>query len=153
MAPLSAMKAVVTIIAALSAVHALAAPAPIEEDALKAALEQGKVKVSGLERHLGPPKVPDGPFARACQSWKLTEAQVLDFFARSTAVIPSELSTSFAVVPCQYSGSMSINGATYTFSINAGAFGVIRGTPPDRVAVFGCKAACRELFRIQPETE
>ena len=153
MAPLSAMKAVVTIIAALSAVHALAAPAPIEEDALKAALEQGKVKVSGLERHLGPPKVPDGPFARACQSWKLTEAQVLDFFARSTAVIPSELSTSFAVVPCQYSGSIRVNGELYEFSINAGSFGVIRGSPPDRVAIFGCRTACKELFRISADAE
>ena len=145
--------AVAVIVALVSAAHALAASAPVDESTLKTALEQGKVKVSGLERRLGPPKVPDGPFARACQSWKLTEAQVLDFFARSTAVIPSELSTSFAVVPCQYSGSISINGEDYTFSINAGAFGVIRGTPPDQVAVFGCKTECRELFRIKPETE
>ena len=35
---------------------------------MKAALEKGKVKVVSLERHLGPPKVPDGPFARACEA-------------------------------------------------------------------------------------
>ena len=121
----------------LTAATATAAP-PIDETAMKAALEKGEVKVVSLERHLGPPKVPDGPFARACEAWKLTDAQVLAFFARASAVIPSELSTTFAVVPCQYSGSISINGAVYEFSINACAFGVIRGTTPDRVAVFGC---------------
>jgi hypothetical protein len=136
----------------LSAATATAAP-PIDESAMKDALEKGEVKVVSLERHLGPPKVPDGPFARACEAWNLTGPQVLAFFARATAVIPSELSTSFAVVPCQYSGSISINGAVYEFSINAGSFGVIRGTTPDRVAVFGCKAECKELFRISPEAE
>jgi hypothetical protein len=147
------MNSVLAAISVLVAASAIGATAPIDESAMKAALQKGAVKVVSLERRLGPPKVPDGPFARACESWKLTEAQVLDFFARSTAVIPSELSTSFAVVPCQYSGSISINGERYSFSINAGSFGVIRGTPPDRVAVFGCKAACKELFRISPETE
>jgi hypothetical protein len=136
----------------LTAAAATAAP-PIDESAMKAALEKGQVKVVSLERHLGPPKVPDGPFARACEAWKLSEHQVLAFFARASAVIPSELSTTFAVVPCQYSGSISINGAVYEFSINAGAFGVIRGTTPDRVAVFGCKTQCAELFRITPEAE
>ena len=127
----------------LTAAAATAAP-PIDEGAMKAALEKGQVKVVSLERHLGPPKVPDGPFARACEAWNLSEHQVLAFFARASAVIPSELSTTFAVVPCQYSGSISIN---------AGAFGVIRGTTPDRVAVFGCKTQCAELFRISPEAE
>jgi hypothetical protein len=136
----------------LTAATATAAP-PIDESAMKAALEKGQVKVVSLERHLGPPKVPDGPFARACEAWKLSEHQVLAFFARASAVIPSELSTTFSVVPCQYSGSISINGAVYEFSINAGAFGVIRGTTPDQVAVFGCKTQCAELFRITPAAE
>ncbi len=140
-------------VAVLVAASAISAPAPIDEKAMKSALEKGAVKVVSLERRLGPPKVPDGAFARACESWKLTEAQVLSFFAHASAIIPSELSTTFAVVPCQYSGSISINGELYDFSINAGSFGVIRGTPPDRVAIFGCKAACKELFRIDAEIE
>lgn len=139
-------------VAVLVAGSALSAPAPIDESGMKAAIRNGAVKVISLERRLGPPKV-EGPFARACESWKLTKAQVVDFFERASAIIPSELSTSFAVVPCQYLGEISINGEAYTFSINAGSFGFIRGTPPDRVAIFGCRAACKELFRITPETE
>lgn len=136
----------------LTAATATAAP-PIDESAMKAALEKGAVKVVSLERHLGPPKVPDGPFARACESWNLTGAQVLNFFAHSSAILPEELHSTYAVVPCQYSGSISINGTVYQFSINAGSFGVIRGTPPERVALFGCKTACKELFRIRAEAE
>jgi hypothetical protein len=147
------MKRGFAVIAALVATGASGAPLPIDESAMKSALEKGAVKVVSLERHLGPPKVPDGPFARACESWNLTGAQVLDFFAHASAILPEELHSAFAVVPCQYSGSISINGELYNFSINAGSFGVIRGTPPDRVALFGCKAACKELFRINPETE
>jgi hypothetical protein len=140
-------------VAALVATAAIGAPVPIDESAMKTALQKGAVKVVSLERHLGPPKVPDGPFARACESWNLTRAQVLNFFANASAILPEDLHSSYAVVPCQYSGSISINGTLYTFSINAGSFGVIRGTPPDRVALFGCKAACKELFRIDPEAE
>jgi hypothetical protein len=147
------MKRAFVLIAVLIARAAIGAPLPIDESAMKAALEKGAVKVVSLERHLGPPKIPDGPFARACESWKLTDDQVLHFFARASAIIPSELSTSFAVVPCQYSGEISINGELYNFSINAGSFGVIRGTPPDRVAIFGCRAACKDLFRLDPDAE
>lgn len=138
---------------ALVATAAISAPVPIEESAMKSALEKGAVKVVSLERHLGPPKVPDGPFARACESWNLTDAQVLNFFAHASAILPEELHSTYAVVPCQYSGSISINGVVYEFSINAGSFGVIRGKPPDQVALFGCKTACRELFRISAEAE
>ena len=120
---------------------------------MKAALAKGEVKVASLERHLGPPKVPDGPFARACESWNLTGDQVLTFFAHATAILPEDLHATYNVVPCQYSGSLSIKGTVYEFSINAGAFGVIRGTPPERVALFGCKAECNGLFRIRSEAE
>jgi hypothetical protein len=147
------MKPGLASIPALIAASAIGAPGPIDETAMKAALEKGAVKVVSLERHLGPPKVPDGPFARACESWNLSESQVLEFFKRATSIIPSELTTTFNVVPCQYSGSITINGEPYTFSINAGSFGVIRGTPPERVALFGCRAACKELFRISAEAE
>ena len=138
---------------ALSSDDSISAAPPIDESARKAALQKGAVKVVSLERHLGPPKVPDGPFARACESWNLTGAQVLNFFAHADAILPEELHSTYAVVPCQYSGSISIDGTVYEFSINAGAFGVIRGTPPDRVALFGCKAACKELFRLNPDAE
>ena len=83
----------------------------------------------------------------------LTSDQVLTFFAHATAILPEELHTTYNVVPCQYSGSITINGTVYEFSINAGAFGVIRGTPPQRVALFGCKAECNGLFRIRSEAE
>ncbi|HKU17258.1 MAG TPA: hypothetical protein VJQ52_22890 [Steroidobacteraceae bacterium] len=133
----------------LVAAAAAGAPAPvIDASALKGALEQGTVKVANIERHLGPPDVPEGAFARGCRSWKLTEAQVLAFFARATAISPEELHTSFPVVPCQFSGAITIDGAPYTFSINAGHFGFIRGKPGEPVALFGCDAACKDLFRI-----
>jgi len=147
------MKPGLATLPALIAASAISAPLPIDESAMKSALEKGAVKVVSLERHLGPPKVPDGPFARACESWKLSEAQVLEFFTLATAIIPSELTTTFNVVPCQYSGSIRVNGELYEFSINAGSFGVIRGSPPDRVAIFGCRTACKELFRISADAE
>ncbi|HEY7641382.1 MAG TPA: hypothetical protein VH814_16765 [Steroidobacteraceae bacterium] len=147
------MKRGLVAIAAFAGTVASGATPPIDEDGMKAALAKGAVKVISLERHLGPPKVPDGPFARACENWNLTGAQVLNFFAHSTAILPEELHTTYAVVPCQYSGTISINGETYNFSINAGSFGVIHGTPADRVALFGCRAECKELFRLNPEAE
>lgn len=138
--------AAVVMLVAVAAVHA--ATPLIDEAAMKVALQKGKVKVSSLERRLGPPDVPDGAFARACRSWNLTEAQTLSFLARATAISPEELHSSYAVVPCQFSGEISINGEVYRLSVNAGSFAVIRGAKPERVALFGCKQACRDVFRI-----
>ncbi len=145
------MKRSVAAVAMLVAAAAVGAATPlIDESAMKAALQQGKVKVAKLERRLGPPDVPDGAFAQACRSWKLTEAQTLSFLARATAISPEELHSSYAVVPCQYSGEISINGKVYQFSLNAGSFAVIRGATPERVALFGCKDVCKDLFRMSP---
>lgn len=143
------MKRVFAAVAGLVvAVSAIGAPA-IEESALKAALEKDKAKVISLERHLGPPEVPDGSFARACQNWNLTKAQVLSFFADASAMSPDELRSSYSVLPCQYSGSISIGGVLYQFSINIGRFGFIRGASPDEVSLFGCQDGCKDLFRIE----
>ena len=141
------MKRIVAAFVILLASSAVAAPA-IEDDALKAALKKGTVKVIDFERHLGPPEVPDGAFARACRSWTLTEAQLLSFFARADAISPDELRSSFSVLPCQYSGTLSIAGTRYQFSINIGRFAFIRGATPDTVSLFGCEEACKELFQI-----
>lgn len=130
---------------------ASAAGAPIiEEDALKAALKKGTVKVVDFERHLGPPEVPEGGFARACRGWKLTEAQVLSFFSQASAISPDDLRSSYSVLPCQYSGTIAIGAARYQFSINIGRFGFIRGAAADSVALFGCESGCRELFATDP---
>ena len=143
--------AAVALLVVVAAAHA-AAPL-IDESAMKAALAKGKVKVGSLERHLGPPDVPDGAFARACRGWNLTEAQTLSFLARASAISPEELHSSYAVVPCQFSGEISINGEVYRLSINAGSFAVIRGAKPERVALFGCKQACRDVFRLSAEDQ
>ena len=137
----------------LVAVAAGAAAPAIEEDAMKAALAKGKVKVAKLERHLGPPDVPDGPFARACRGWNLTEAQTLSFLKRATAISPEELHSTYAVVPCQFSGEISIDGEVYKLSVNAGSFAVIRASKPERVALFGCKQVCRDVFRLSAEEQ
>ena len=141
------MKRVFAGIAALVCVTAHGAPAQLDTVALQAAFAAGKVKVAGVERHLGPPKVPDGPFARACLNWNLTEAQVLIFFSRAEGIGSDEMRSDYAVLPCQYSGSLTIDGVSYQFSINIGRFGFIRGASPDDVALFGCKDVCRNLFR------
>jgi hypothetical protein len=141
------MKPIVAAIALLVASSAASEPA-IDEAALKAALQRGTVKIVTLERHLGPPEVPDGAFARACRSWTLTEAQVQSFFARADAISSDELRSSYSVLPCQYSGALSIAGARYQFSINIGRFGFIRGASPQDVSLFGCEEACRELFQV-----
>lgn len=135
----------------VATVEAGAAAPVIDEGAMKAALEKGKVKVANLERHLGPPDVPDGAFARACRGWNLTEAQTLSFLKRATAISPEELHSTYAVVPCQFSGEISIDGEVYRLSVNAGSFAVIRASKPERVALFGCKQACRDVFRISAE--
>lgn len=145
------LAAVLMLVASAAAVGA-AAPV-IDEDGMKAALEKGKVKVAKLERHLGPPDVPDGAFARACRGWNLTEAQTLSFLARATAITPEELHSQYAVVPCQFSGEITINGEVYRLSVNAGSFAVIRGEKPERVALFGCKQVCRDVFRVSAEEQ
>jgi hypothetical protein len=144
------MKPVVAAVALLIAGAAGSEPA-IDEDALKAALQKGTVKVDSLERHLGPPEIPDGAFARACKSWTLTDAQVLSFFTKATAISPDEMRSSYSVLPCQYSGAMTISGRHYQFSINIGRFGFIRGATPQDVSLFGCEESCKELFRFVAE--
>ena len=141
------MKRIVATAAMLIAVAASGAPA-IEEDALRAALEKGTVKVTSLERHLGPPEVPEGGFARACRSWNLTKDQVLSFYKEAAAISSDELRSSYSVLPCQYSGSLAIGGVSYQFSINIGRFGFIRGSTPDKVSLFGCEDGCKQLFLI-----
>ena len=76
------MKRMLATVAMLVAVSAAGAPA-IEEGALKASLAKGTVKVISLERHLGPPEVPEGAFARACRNWNLTKDQVLELLLGS----------------------------------------------------------------------
>jgi hypothetical protein len=144
------MKPVVAAVALLIAGAAGSEPA-IDDDALKAALQKGTVKVDSLERHLGPPEIPDGAFARACKSWTLTDAQVLSFFTKATAISPDEMRSSYSVLPCQYSGAMTISGRHYQFSINIGRFGFIRGATPQDVSLFGCEESCKELFRFVAE--
>ena len=144
------MKPLVAVVALLIAGAAASEPA-IDDDALKAALQKGTVKVDGLERHLGPPEIPDGAFARACKNWTLTDAQVLSFFKKATAISPDEMRSSYSVLPCQYSGAITIAGTHYQFSINIGRFGFIRGATPQDVSLFGCEDACKELFRFVAE--
>jgi hypothetical protein len=141
------MKRILAGIALLAAASAAGAPI-IDEDTLKASLKKGAVKVVSLARHLGPPEVQEGAFARACRGWNLTEAQVLSFFAQASAISPDELRSSYSVLPCQYSGSISIGAQRYQFSINIGRFGFIRGAAADSVALFGCENGCKELFAI-----
>jgi hypothetical protein len=141
------MKRVLAVLGVLIASSALGAPA-IDDDALKAALKKGTVKVISLERRLGPPEIPDGAFARACKTWTLTETQVLSFFTKASAISPDELRSAYSVLPCQYSGSIAIGATRYQFSINIGRFGFIRGVTPANVSLFGCEEACKELFQI-----
>lgn len=136
---------------ALLVVGVAASEPAIDDDALKAALEKGAVKIVSVERHLGPPEVPDGAFARACKSWTLTDAQVLSFFKKSTAISPDEMRSTYSVLPCQYSGALTISGTHYQFAINIGRFGFIRGASPQDVALFGCEDACKELFQFVAE--
>ena len=78
-------------VAALLIVGSAAAEPAIDDDAFRAALDKGTVKVVSLERHLGPPEIPDGAFARACRGWTLTEGQVVRFFKKATAISPDEM--------------------------------------------------------------
>ncbi|HKQ12229.1 MAG TPA: hypothetical protein VJT80_02280 [Steroidobacteraceae bacterium] len=141
------MKPIVAAVVLLFAGSAASEPA-IDQDDLRAALQKGTVKIVSFERHLGPPDVPDGAFARACRSWTLTEAQVQSFFARAEAISPDEMRSSYSVLPCQYSGTLSIAGVRYQFAINIGRFAFIRGASPQDVSLFGCEEACKELFQI-----
>jgi hypothetical protein len=141
------MKPIVAAVVLLFAGSAASEPT-IDQDDLRAALQKGTVKIVSFERHLGPPDVPDGAFARACRSWTLTEAQVQSFFARADAISPDEMRSSYSVLPCQYSGTLSIAGVRYQFAINIGRFAFIRGASPQDVSLFGCEEACKELFQI-----
>ena len=141
------MKPIVAAVVLLFAGAAASEPT-IDQDDLRTALQKGTVKIVSFERHLGPPDVPDGAFARACRSWTLTEAQVQSFFARAEAISPDEMRSSYSVLPCQYSGTITIAGVRYQFAINIGRFGFIRGASPQDVSLFGCEDACKELFQI-----
>jgi len=138
------------VVALLIAGSAAAEPA-IDDDAFRAALEKGTVKVVSMERHLGPPEIPDSAFARACRSWTLTQGQAVSFFAKATAISPDEMRSEYSVLPCQYTGAITIAGTRYQFAINIGRFGFIRGATPQDVSLFGCQDACKELFRFVAE--
>ena len=144
-------KPVLAAVALLLAGSVAAADPAIDDDALQAALQKGTVKIEGLERHLGPPEIPDGAFARACRSWTLTDSQVRSFFTKATAISSDELRSLYSVLPCQYSGTITIAGTRYQFSINIGRFGFIRGASPQDVSLFGCPDNCKELFQFVGE--
>src|SRR4029453_12225570 len=110
------MKPLVAAVALLIAGAAASEPA-IDDDALKAALQKGTVKVDSLERHLGPPEIPDGAFARACKNATPPAEPVLAFFKKGSAIRPDGMRSSFSVLPCQYSGAITIAGTHYQFSI------------------------------------
>ena len=90
------MKPFFAAVALLAAGSAAGEPA-IDEAVLKAALQKGTVKIVSLERHLGPPEIPDGAFARACRTWTLTDAQVQSFFARADAISSDELRSAYSI--------------------------------------------------------
>jgi hypothetical protein len=123
-------------------------PLPAQPKAIERALKEGKAGIVGLTRHLGPPPIQDGFFARACNNWTLAEADVLYFFAHADALSPEELHTSYDVLPCKYSGSISIDNKLYEFSINVGYFATVRSTASAGSSLYGCKEACKKLFPI-----
>lgn len=85
----------------------------------------------------------------ACSAWRLSKAQVEQFFAASGELQEAK-PHNFYDLPCTISGTLTAEGRQWDFTINAAATAVWRSG--SAVRYWGCRAkACEPLVLLMPD--
>lgn len=87
--------------------------------------------------------------ARACKAWRLSEADVIKFFALAQEY-PDGLGDAYYWLPCSIKGRLIADGRAWEFEINAAATATWRDG--DTYRRWGCSArACAPLALLMPD--
>lgn len=107
----------------------------------EAARLRGELNVLSLTLHAKPdPEIK-------CSAWKLTKADVRQFFQKAVSVTGEDFHALYNVLPCEYAGKLELAGSTYDYVINAGFHGsLITASAPIIWRRFGCPQGCERLF-------
>ncbi|WP_152597748.1 hypothetical protein [Novilysobacter arseniciresistens] len=87
------------------------------------------------------------PLESACNGWRLSPAQVKEFFRHSSAFDAPPLGE-FYQVPCSISGALRVDGERWEFVIDGGATATWRNDK--RARYWGCKARRCEALVLLP---
>jgi hypothetical protein len=114
-------------------------PLPVVAEAARV---HGSLKVLSMTLQV----TPDSTIT--CTGWKLTKADVREFFQKAAPVPGEEFHNLYYTLPCDYKGKLELAGATYDFVINAGWFGTLTttGSTPVVWRRFGCERGCERMF-------
>jgi hypothetical protein len=94
---------------------------------------------------LGKSTVPSNTeYVSACQSFKLSEKQISDYFRVSRRTSREEIHDKFDTFPCYISGSARLDKKPVTWTIYAGGVGYIEGANDD-IALICEKACCDKI--------
>jgi hypothetical protein len=112
---------------------------PLPADA-EAARVRGQLKVLSVSLRATGEKEP------ACKGWKLTKANVREFFQKAVPVSGEEFHALYYVLPCEYSGEIHLAGKTYRFVLNGGSSADLFTTSEPIVArKYGCRHGCERF--------
>jgi hypothetical protein len=78
-------------------------------------------KIKILSSRKGPDK-SSGDGEPACDTWKLTNQQILTILRSSKEMDGHEFHYMYSVLPCAYHGEVTINGQLATYRVNGGAY-------------------------------
>jgi hypothetical protein len=120
--------------------------------AAEAARLHGDLKVISKALHVKPDN--EASTVESCKNWKLSDAQVAEFFRKAEPISGEVFHAFYYVLPCDYTGKVSLAGETYEFVINGGAYGnLITTSKPVVARTFGCRYACEQmvLFKHYPK--
>ena len=121
-----------------------------ERAALTAFLASEPMTVLGLVQGPDSSSGDAEMFAKICQSWKMTESDVVEFFKSGHAMPGEEWHHEYDVYPCAYRGSLQVSNRVFEFTLNLGSFAHLRDTAAaDDGQWIGCPEPCRHLFPPQ----
>jgi hypothetical protein len=83
--------------------------------------------------------------ASICESFRLTDAQAKEFFAKATAITAEQVHDSYDVLPCWVEGTTTRGADKQTWKIRAGGTAEVTAANGD-VTYLGCKT-CDDILQ------
>jgi hypothetical protein len=83
--------------------------------------------------------------ASICESFRLTDAQAKEFFAKATAITAEQVHDNYDVLPCWVEGTTTKGADKQTWKIRAGGTAEVTAANGD-VTYLGCKT-CDDLLQ------
>jgi hypothetical protein len=121
-----------------------------ERAALTAFLRSEPISVTGLVHGSDNSSGDAETFVGVCQSWKMTETDVVEFFKTGHAMPGEECHHGYDVYPCAFRGFLQVSNRVFEFRLNLGSFAHLRDTAAASDGHWiGCPEPCRHLFPRQ----